>query len=206
MDIKYLLFCRWLCINFLGFSLLTAAYFNGWVSMALAADPTHIVVLIALTFLWGLGLCGWKVWQTSKELNFIQGGELNKSHRWRNYMELKKIHSHTDPMSLIEALKIRQFGKISTIRYIANTLVLMGLVGTVVGFIIALSGVDPSLVSNVNNIGPMVGTLIQGMSVALYTTLVGSVFNIWLMVNYHVLANGTSKVVTAILESKTDDV
>lgn len=205
MNIKYLLLSKWLCVNALGFGLLAIAFFNGWVGLAIAADPTRIVIMIVLAFLWGLSLCGWKVWQTSKELNFIRSGELDRSHRWRNYMNLKKFHAHADPMSLIEALKIRQFGKISTIRYIANTLVLMGLVGTVVGFIIALSGVDPSIVIDVSAVAPMVSTLIQGMSVALYTTLVGAIFNIWLTVNYQMLANGTSQLVTAILESNIEN-
>jgi hypothetical protein len=38
------------------------------------------------------------------------------------------------------------------------------------------------------------------MSVALYTTLVGAILNIWLMVNYHILAGGTSKLITSIIE------
>ena len=33
----------------------------------------------------------------------------------------------------------------------------------------------------------MVSTLIDGMSVALYTTLVGSVLNVWLMLNYRLV-------------------
>ena len=46
----------------------------------------------------------------------------------------------------------------------------------------------------------MVSTLISGMSTALYTTLVGSVLNVWLMINYHVLAGGTVRLITALLE------
>jgi hypothetical protein len=42
--------------------------------------------------------------------------------------------------------------------------------------------------------------LIDGMSVALYTTLVGSVLHIWLIVNYHMLATGTVELVTAVAE------
>jgi hypothetical protein len=38
----------------------------------------------------------------------------------------------------------------------------------VIGFIIALSGVDPATAGDVNAIGPMVSALIGGMSVALY--------------------------------------
>ena len=46
----------------------------------------------------------------------------------------------------------------------------------------------------------MVSTLIEGMSIALYTTLVGAVLNVWLMVNYRLLATGTVTLTNAILE------
>ncbi|MBT6442551.1 MAG: hypothetical protein HOK61_09020 [Alphaproteobacteria bacterium] len=90
--------------------------------------------------------------------------------------------------------------RIGIVRHIANTLVFLGLIGTVLGFIIALSGVDPDLASDVKSVGPMVSTLINGMSVALYTTLVGAVFNIWLMINYRLLASGTINLITAVVE------
>ena len=74
------------------------------------------------------------------------------------------------------------------------------LIGTVVGFIMALGGVDPQTSGDVSRISPMVATLITGMSTALYTTLVGSVLNIWLMLNYQILAAGTVSLITAIVE------
>jgi hypothetical protein len=46
----------------------------------------------------------------------------------------------------------------------------------------------------------MVSTLINGMSVALYTTLVGAILNIWLMVNYRLLESGTVTLVTNVVE------
>ena len=82
----------------------------------------------------------------------------------------------------------------------AGTLVLLGLIGTVVGFIIALSGVDPDKASDFDAVAPMISTLIQGMSTALFTTLAGAVLNVWLMINFHLLAGGTVKLIGAITE------
>ena len=101
---------------------------------------------------------------------------------------------------LASALRLTLVGRIAAIRHIANTLVILGLIGTVLGFIVALSGVDPAQVADVAAIGPMVSTLIQGMSVALYTTLVGAVLNVWLMVNYRLLEGGVVRLFTAIVE------
>jgi biopolymer transport protein ExbB/TolQ len=90
--------------------------------------------------------------------------------------------------------------RISSIRHIGNSLVFLGLLGTVIGFIMALSGVDAQTAGDVDAIGPMVTTLIDGMSVALYTTLVGAVLNIWLMINYRLLEGGTVTLLTTIVD------
>ena len=41
-------------------------------------------------------------------------------------------------------------------------------------------------------IGPMVATLLHGMAMALFKTLVGSVLNVWLMVDYRLLEAGAT--------------
>ena len=46
----------------------------------------------------------------------------------------------------------------------------------------------------------MVAGLIAGMSTALYTTLVGSLLNLWLMANYQLLASGTVQLVATLAE------
>ena len=65
--------------------------------------------------------------------------------------------------------------QITIVRHMANSLVFLGLVGTVIGFIMALFGVDSKSVNGASAAGPMVTKLILGMSIALYTTLVGAV-------------------------------
>ena len=98
-------------------------------------------------------------------------------------------------------MRLRLSHRISVIRHLGNTLVLLGLIGTVLGFIIALSGVDPDTASDVNSIAPMVSTLIQGMSTALYTTLIGSIFNVWLMANFQMLSSGTVQLISELEEA-----
>ena len=59
---------------------------------------------------------------------------------------------------------------------------------------------EPGGVADVSAVGPMVATLIAGMSTALYTTLVGSVLNIWLSINFSLLAGGSVKLASAVTE------
>jgi hypothetical protein len=70
----------------------------------------------------------------------------------------------------------------------------------VIGFIVALSGVDPELTASVDKVAPMVSTLINGMSIALYTTLIGAVLHVWLMIGYRMLATGAVQLYDATLE------
>jgi len=196
----YLLFLRFTIINGAGFALLGAAYFQGWIGLVIAGDHTGIVFLIAGLFGLGLGLCAWKIWRTSRELNQIKDHDPLRPSRIGTYLDAVRKR-HGDSRSILaDTLKLKMANRISVVRYIANTLVLVGLIGTVLGFIIALSGVEPTLASDVASVGPMVSTLIKGMSVALYTTLVGAVLNIWLMTNYRILLSGTVNLITAIIE------
>lgn len=69
---------------------------------------------------------------------------------------------------------------------VADDLVFLGLIGTVVGFAAALTDVTPDRVA-AGTSAEMVGTFVQGARTALYTTIVGSVGNYWLRLNYHVV-------------------
>ena len=97
-------------------------------------------------------------------------------------------------------LRLKLTNRIVVVRHIANALVFLGLIGTVIGFIIALSGIDPESASKAENVAAMVATLIGGMSVALYTTLIGSVLYIWLTVSYRILVTGTVDLIASTIE------
>ena len=98
-----------------------------------------------------------------------------------------------------EALKARLFSRIAVVRQIAAALVVLGLIGTVAGFIIALSGVSAEDAGTLAAVQPMISTLISGMSVALYTTLEGAILGLWLTVNYRMLATGTATLYSELL-------
>jgi hypothetical protein len=197
---RYLLMLRFLVINLVATALFCAAWVKGWVSMILAGDSTHQVVLIAAVFAYGLVRCGGKIFITSAELNQTREPPLGGSSRVQRYLEGINGHDAQSRAISASALKMKLMSRIGSIRHIGNSLVFLGLLGTVIGFIMALSGVDAQTAGDVEAIGPMVTTLIDGMSVALYTTLVGAVLNIWLMVNYRLLEGGTITLLTAIVD------
>jgi hypothetical protein len=199
---QYFLLLRFSLINLVGFALLGAAWMQGWVSLAWTSDTTYLSHGIFALFLAGVGICGHKIWQTSSELN--KARRFDPFHPEQclalRYVAEVKGRSGDSRALAASSLNLKLTTRIGVVRFIANSLVLLGLIGTVVGFIMALSGVDPETSGDASAITPMVSTLIVGMSVALYTTLIGSVLNIWLMVNYHILANGTVSLLTTLVD------
>ena len=197
---RYLLLLRFTVLNLVALALIGAAWAKGWVSVVLAGDTTGLVLVIGAVFLFGLMSCARKVWQASVELNQLKEHCVSAGSRIERYLaSVRGRDGHVRALAA-SALKLKLAARISPIRHLANSLVFLGLIGTVVGFIIALSGVSAESAADVEAIGPMVSTLISGMSVALYTTLVGAILNIWLMTNYRLLEGGTITLVTAIVE------
>ena len=199
---RHQMLLRFALVNSAGLAMLVAAYFQGWIDTAWHADSTYLSHGIFALFAAGLALCAGKVRWTSQELNKAKEYDPFRPRPSLALRYISQVHGRAgDSRALAaSALRLKLSSQIGAIRFIANALVLLGLIGTVVGFIMALSGVNPEASADASSIGPMVSTLIAGMSVALYTTLIGSVLNIWLMVNHQILATGTVNLLTTVIE------
>ena len=200
MGLKYLLLMRFGLINIVAFALLGAAWAQGLVAKVINSDITNMVILITVVFIVGLILSGYRVWKVSKQLNAAYDFDPKNRSRAGDFLNKAKGKDAATRANLAQALRLKLFSRIIHIRYIASSLTILGLIGTVLGFIIAISGVDPDVASNPSAISPMVTQLIEGMSVALYTTLVGSILSVWLGLIYQMLATGTSNLVSKIIE------
>lgn len=179
-----LLLSRFAILNLLGFAGLALAWHAGLVGTIWTADTSGISAAIAALFAVGLACAGYRIVKVGAEIDRARRGELRAE--W------------TDA----EAIKLRLFARNAYIRHIANALVLLGLIGTVWGFLMALANVDAERASDVGQITPMVGDLIGGMGVALYTTLVGSVLNLWLGAAHQMLSTGTANLAALLIEQR----
>jgi len=193
---RSLLMLRYILLNVIAFALLGVAWSQGYVHKVVNADQTYLSVVIFLVFVVGLVLCTQKLWQTNSEIDALKTPQGLQSKQVSHLLV-----QNSDGSNISGSMRLRLSHRISVIRHLGNTLVLLGLIGTVLGFIIALSGVDPETASDVNAIAPMVSKLIQGMSTALYTTLVGSIFNVWLMANFQMLSSGTVQLISDLQEA-----
>ena len=197
---RYLLLFRFLLLNAACFGVLGSAWLQGWLDTMLESNARLMCLGIFATFLVGLVICTYKIVRTSLELNQVRDGRPAPGSRAAGHLE--RFPAHDAPGREIAAalLRFRMASYISVVGHIANLLVFLGLIGTVIGFIVALSGVDAEAAGNLNQVAPMVSSLIDGMGIALYTTLVGAVLHVWLIVGHRMLATGTLHLYSAIVE------
>ena len=200
MKYKYLLLLRYSLVNALGFAFVMVIYSQGYLSKAIKADVTNVVLLIIFLFLIGLILASIKAFWISRELNYAYSQQTINESILDNFLKKAKKLDASSRSNLVSSLRINISVKIINIKFIANTLVILGLIGTVIGFIIALSGVDGSVSSNPEEVGKMVSSLVKGMSVALYTTLAGSILSVWLNICFQILINGSNRLISKIIE------
>ena len=188
---KYRLLGYFLTINCAGLGVLVLAYLNGWVAQVIAADSSYISYIIFGLFIVALLSAGRRILLISSELDYLH------SHSDEHLQQYRQALSRNHNAQ--RALEINLFARISHIRTIGNGLVVLGLIGTVIGFILVAGEVNADSASDVGQVGALVGALLHGMGVAFYTTLVGAIFSLWLSLNYQLLQNGTAALITAVI-------
>jgi hypothetical protein len=197
---RYLLLLQFILANAIALALVGAAAGQGWIGVILAADQGGLCRAIVGVFLVGAVWSGRRALELSRGLNELEQFASGPGAPAPAYIAAVAGRAGDTRAILASSLRLKLASRITPIRHLANSLVLLGLIGTVVGFIMALAGVNPETSADAASIGPMVSTLISGMSVALYTTLIGAVLNIWLMVNFQILVTGTVNLMTGIVE------
>jgi MotA/TolQ/ExbB proton channel family len=75
------------------------------------------------------------------------------------------------------------------VQWVATHVVRIGLLGTVVGLIIAFSAARHGGSADVEAVKGMITSVVDGMYVSLYATLLGIAVNLWLKINLRLLGN-----------------
>jgi MotA/TolQ/ExbB proton channel family len=77
----------------------------------------------------------------------------------------------------------------SDVEWLATHVVRIGLLGTVIGLIIAFSAAKAGGSADPSAIKPMIAAVVDGMYVSLYATLLGIATNLWLKINLRLLGH-----------------
>lgn len=162
-----LLIYRLLVVNFCGACLVAWATVQGYTMEIIREDTSYISLVIIGLFLAGLYTVSTRAYKVSKNLNALKAGQS------------------------IDVNSVKFLAKGEHVNDISNWLVTLGLLGTVIGFIMALASMDQGQMATAAGVQASIGQLVGGMKVAIYTTLVGAFFGLWLDVNRRILATAT---------------
>ena len=161
--------------------------------MAFFTSCNHAIIYFFILFLFYTILTFWKVIYFDRELLYID----NPSNQLQKF--INKIVSKGDREIHIHNLELFIQAKTSPVRRGSNSLVLLGLIGTVIGFILALGGIEPSIAGSPDKIAAVISSLIHGMYIAFYTTLVGTVLHFCLNLYNRILDQASVQVVNRII-------
>jgi hypothetical protein len=99
-----------------------------------------------------------------------------------------------DQTLLLRSLADRLRGSNGFGSFASDTVIKLGLLGTIIGFIIMLAPIAGLDASDKSMMKSSMGLMSDGMAVAMYTTLAGLVGSILLKIQYYMLDNATAKV------------
>ena len=167
--IKHKLFLRWwlaFASILIGLTVFTSG--GGWNELY-QNDATKLSFVIAAIFLGMSQWCGYKTWLLSRFID--RGGQEEDEHM------IKKVENTMEAGWFTSDLCLT-----------------VGMAGTVIGFIMMLSGFTKLDVSDVNTVQGLIKNLGIGMSTALYSTLTGLICSSLLKIQYFNLSQAVDKI------------
>ncbi|MBL8334012.1 MAG: MotA/TolQ/ExbB proton channel family protein [Rubrivivax sp.] len=154
-----------------GLALFTAWWLqtHGWWRELVDGDPSGIsvgiVVLAVVVTLW----CGRRAW--------VLQAQAAAGSPWRQAWREERTRAADTAGQLLAE---RSHGPHETAWWFAAAAIKLGLLGTVVGFIVMAAQIGRMPSFDIDQVQNLLKQMTAGMAIALYTTLVGLIANLWL--------------------------
>jgi hypothetical protein len=208
---------RWLI--FTGATVFAAvlAWSYGLIRLMIASDRTYLSSLIALIYVGASLHCLWRTIVVSREGDAEKRAAARIDKAGADFaspdasaalpdglvadhirdLALKartQGRGRLDQTLLLRSLADRLRGSNGFGSFASDTLMKLGLLGTIIGFIIMLAPIAGLDASDKSMMKSSMGLMSDGMAVAMYTTLAGLVGSILLKIQYYMLDTATAKV------------
>lgn len=171
---------------------------HGIITLALTSDSVGIIYGSIIIFIYGLFMSWFHIFKISTQLNMVKAGKnVNRLYELQTLINNNNKHCSVEQVN--DAVKLKLWSKITFIRHISTTLVMLGLLGTVVGFIISLQSLTTDIIQDISALSKVMVGLTQGMGIALYTTAVGTVLSLWITMNYNILLSATNNLIAELI-------
>ncbi len=179
-------------------------------------DISYISSLIAAIFLFYLTLGGYYLYKLRDALYFLDS---NKDITRDNvfvviYNDFRALYSEknnevntsqmflTNLQSIRDEFKAKLYEFVDNGFFVADLLLKLGIVGTVIGFIIMLSSLSTIDEMNLSKMNNLLLSMSSGMKVALYTTLSGLIGSILLTIQNNFLENKINIFISKVLSTE----
>jgi hypothetical protein len=163
----------------------------GFISNILQADISYISSLITFIVIFYLFQCGYYLNKLRDAVYFLDK-EINSDSNnifimiYREYQLTNNI-SKDNKTSSQEDFKLKLYEFADNGFFVSDLLLKLGIIGTVIGFIIMLSSLSAIDEMNLSKMNNLLLSMSTGMKVALYTTLTGLIGSILLSIQYNFL-------------------
>lgn len=210
----------WLIFTGVSLFAFVLLWYFGLIGRMVASDPTHISLTIALLYVASSLHCLWRVLIVSREgdaalrtaravvgngRRILDGG----SGEGKDGLPPGLVSSHIrdlvtkaalqgaerlDQTLLLRVLASRLRGSNAFGAFASDTLMKLGLLGTIIGFIMMLAPIAGLDTENREAVRSSMSLMSDGMAVAMYTTLVGLAGSVLLKIQYSLLDSATAKI------------
>jgi len=200
----------WLIFTGLSLFAFILLWYFGLIQRMIDSDRTYISPIICLLYVLSSLHCLWRIITVSREGAAAQqtgaavtregiGAPIGTGLIARHIRDLitkagLQRGKRVDQTLMLRVLADRLKGSNAFGAFASDTMLKLGLLGTIIGFIMMLApigGLDPE---NREAVRSSMSLMSDGMAVAMYTTLVGLAASILLKVQYSILDSATSKV------------
>ena len=163
-----------------------------WHALVLG-DPSGISVGITVLTVVVTGWCGWR----ARHIALEAAGDGH----WHQTFAADKQRALPQAADL---LSDRAHGPHETAWWFAAAAIKLGLLGTVIGFIVMSMTIGQMPSFELDQVQDMLKRMTQGMAIALYTTLAGLIANLWLGLQLLLLDRMADRVVAHIVGATPD--
>lgn len=167
--------------------------YEGFLQLLLDSDRSKLSLVILLLFFAAAVNWLWVSWQLSCDRVVF---DHNDTRGYRSKAALYLMPSERKLPSLVESLTERLQARHMLGHFAADALLKLGLIGTIIGFILMLLPLGDVEDFDVNLIRHLMISMSEGMGIALYTTLMGLSTSTIIKLQYLLLDKAASELVS----------
>lgn len=206
--IPYLILTQWIMLAGLVIFGIYMAWDTGLLPNMLASDNTRLSILILALFFFACIHCFERSLFLSRQSGLLNrctdSGQFPSSVVGASpvieYLKLSADKDEQDVTLLSEVLAEKIRGQHQIGWFVTGALIKLGLLGTVIGFMLMLGSLDNIKSMDIEQVQTLMQTMTQGMKIALNTTLLGLVTSLLLGMQYLYLDRRADQLVAQAIQ------